>query len=344
MPLRIGYFPISRDLNHPADRRRLVHWALTRGHIIKPFETVDVDVVVLTGRANFLRCLRATRDNVPIVLDLVDSYVADQESLSDLLRGTAKVLMRQQDGTPKRYSHILERAVIGSSAVICENYEQATLYTSLNPNVFPILDFHVEFPVLPVQKVLRKDPIRILWEGQPYTLKGWSGIVKSLNQHNKENSIIRLVTSGHYFRLFDKYIQVSTRDYAKYIFKDLAHEIIEWSVKELALEAKLANMAIIPVAEENLAQFKAENRLLIMWRLGVPTFVEPNHAHTRIQNLFDFEFVRKPDETWNNLIGRAIQEPEALFDYAVKGQEYVLETHKESQLLEKWDEVFHSVL
>ena len=71
--LKIGYIPNSPDAGHPADRRRLVHWAKTRGHEVSLDLSKKHDILVLSGRADLTRWSEM-ENRSPLILDLVDGY------------------------------------------------------------------------------------------------------------------------------------------------------------------------------------------------------------------------------------------------------------------------------
>ena len=51
--LKVGYWPISKNLDAAGDRRRLVFWAKNRGHEIITDITQKVDVIVASENADF---------------------------------------------------------------------------------------------------------------------------------------------------------------------------------------------------------------------------------------------------------------------------------------------------
>ena len=89
---RIGYVPYSRDLSHPADRRRFCHYAKKRGlvfDIANPRE--HYDVVVVSENADTSVWSRYPRWKGRVIYELIDSYLAIPErDIKGLLRGVAR--------------------------------------------------------------------------------------------------------------------------------------------------------------------------------------------------------------------------------------------------------------
>ena len=50
--LRIGYIPISKDLSHPADRRRIVFFAQKDNHELVLDLNAKMDLLVLSEKVN----------------------------------------------------------------------------------------------------------------------------------------------------------------------------------------------------------------------------------------------------------------------------------------------------
>ena len=75
--MRIGYVPNSSNLGHPADRRRVVYWAKSRGHEIVLDLESKYDVLLLSSRADLTAKTQET-NRYPIILDLVDGYLGDE--------------------------------------------------------------------------------------------------------------------------------------------------------------------------------------------------------------------------------------------------------------------------
>ena len=90
--LRIGYVPVSANLQGPGDRRRFVYYARSRN---LQFEIADpdksYDVVVVTQMADLSVWSRYYRGK--IIYDAIDSYlVIPKTNVKGILRGPAKYL------------------------------------------------------------------------------------------------------------------------------------------------------------------------------------------------------------------------------------------------------------
>ncbi len=346
-PLRIGYQPLSPDFSHPGDRRRLVFWAKNRGHSITTDLREKVDVIVLSERADF-GAFTGMATKVPLVFDLVDAYLTREGAMDDWLRGTSKVLTGQLSGTPKPFTKFVQNLCSHASAVVCSSPEQLETITSFSKNIHVILDSHEELPMIPFSRKEGIQPKRILWEGMPATLGGVAQIAPALVAAQASGELaFDFVTDPTYFRVLGRYFKRETSTLLK---KNLGtiyqrSRIIPWSKENLESAARASNLAIIPINLSSPLQYlKPENRLLIMWRLGLPCLTSPSPSYTRTTNAAGTNTVCNSVSDWKEKILTILSDPDYAEDIVRKGQTYLKENHNSKILLRKWDEVFESVL
>ena len=347
--LKIGYWPISSTLDAAGDRRRLIYWASARGHSIVTDLNQSVDVIVASENSDFNSFL-FSKSKAPVIFDLVDAYLSPSSPYDDFARGLAKKFSHQISGGIKPFSHHVRDFCLSSSAVICSSIEQESVIRSYNTNTHVILDSHEEIPFINATKHLisTTQTRRILWEGQPATIRGVKNISHALLELAKENLLgLDFVTDEKYYRLLNKYFERNTLSLLK---KDLGHafnlaRIIPWSPNNLVEAAKASEVAIIPIdLSVPMQKLKPENRLLIMWRLGLPCLTSPSPAFLRVSRQAGVSAVcNTPDDWWENL-DRRLRDPEYAWNEIQAGQNYLRENHNESILLSKWDTAIESVL
>ena len=346
--LKIGYSPNSNDLCHPADRRRIVYWAKKRGHeIILDLEKKH-DVLVLSGRADFSK-YNKTEQQTPRILDLVDGYLGPEKFYKDFLRGFGKVITGQLSGPLKSYSEVIRISCQNASAVICETAEQALTIKPYCKNVFPILDFHEEFPFLEFKdRFTGKKSFNLLWEGLPYTINGLDLISKSLDIKQKSFELhLNAVTDLNFKFILGNFFNKKTSAKLKNVNSTFGRnfQLIEWNIPNLIAAAKKSDLAILPLDPSGtLNPLKAENRLLIMWRLGLPTLTSHSKAYERVMKDIDFQGICYTQDDWKNKIIECTESTDLRKSAVEKGQQYIREKHSEKLLLEAWDKAIESIL
>ena len=346
--LRIGYTPHGATLSHPADRRRLVYWAKKRGHqiILDPKETRDVNV--LAGRSDFARKFERD-DKVPTILDLVDGYLGQEDSWKDWARGIGKVFSGQLSGTPKPYRQIIANACLRSNAVICETPEQSRTITPFCANVHSILDFHEEFPMLPPNPKLKNPNYsQLMWEGLPFTISGLTQIEYSLQELSVSHKPrMQVVTDSKYPLLLGSYIYRDTERLLGSVPKILGggFSMKEWSIESVIESSKSSDLAVLPLNPSSMLNpLKAENRLLILWRLGLPVLTSPSLAYVRVMERTGIAGICASPYDWKVKMERTLDSEELRLESVLAGQQYIRETHSEVLLLKAWDDLFESVL
>ena len=347
--LRVGYWPLSQTLSSAGDRRRLIFWAQARGHRIITDLNQSVDVIVASENSDF-NSQHFARKRVPIVLDLVDAYLSPLNSFDDLARGLAKRITGHLGGGIKPFSHHVRDFCRNSSAVICSSIEQEEIIKHYNANTHVILDSHEEIPFIdpPNPGIRISNKHRILWEGQPATIRGVKIIYSALSKLSKTTSLsLDFVTDEKYFQFLNRYIERNTvglldRDLG--LLKDHVN-IIPWTPKNLVESARVSSIAMIPIdLSVPMQRLKPENRLLIMWRLGLPCLTSPSPAYIRVSRQAGVVTVCNTLDEWFINFNRLLHDPSFAYDEIMAGQNYLRENHNQTILLKKWDLAFESVM
>jgi hypothetical protein len=89
--------------------------------------------------------------------------------------------------------------------------------------------------------------------------------------------------------------------------------------------------------------FKPENRLLIMWRLGLPAITSATPAYTRVSNISGSDIVCESDSEWEEKLN-LLHNQDYAEDLVRRGQDYLKDNHTKELLLLKWDGAIQSVL
>ena len=118
-----------------------------------------------------------------------------------------------------------------------------------------------------------------------------------------------------------------------------------WSQGELVDRARKCSAAMIPInLNVPMQRFKPENRLLIMWRLGLPCLTSPSPAYIRVSQQAGVDTVCNTPEDWFEKFQEILNDPSYAYSVVRNGQNYLSENHNRSILLKKWDTVFESVV
>ncbi len=346
--LKIGYIPYSPDMGHPADRRRVVYWAKKRGHEIILDLNQKHDVLFLSSRADLTRCSKLD-NQTPLIIELVDGYLGKEHLWRDFVRGAGKVVIGGNLRAIRPFQKILIDACRRAQAVVCATVEQSYTILPYCSNTHLILDFHEEFPLLPFNAEVRNDNFpAIMWEGLPFTAKGLLLLDDAFLSISRSSPLsLEMVTDFQYPLLLGKFLYQDTMKILKSIPTSLGDRfrITEWNLTSVVNAAQRSHMAVLPLDPSGtLNSLKAENRLLIMWRIGLPTLASPSLAYQRVMKTTGLDGICSSPGEWQEKITGMVESVQSRRESVERGQQYIRDTHSEKLLLEAWDRLFESVI
>ena len=285
----------------------------------------------------------------PLILDLVDGYLGAEHLWRDWLRGTGKVLTGHNSGAPRPYRKIVSEASQLAQAVVCETVEQKETIIPFCTNTHTILDFHEEFPMLPFNRDVQSLNFpALMWEGLPFTAKGLLLLKNSFLEIAKSQPIsLEMVTDLEYPLFLGKYFYQSTKKILQTIPGILGDNFIltKWNLEAVVAAAQRSHISVLPLDPSGtLNPLKAENRLLMMWRIGLPTLASPSLAYLRVMRDTQIEGICRDSGEWQAKIMELMESVELREESVEKGQQYIRDTHSEKIVLEAWDRLIESVL
>lgn len=350
-PTKIYYDPYSQHGSGIADRRRILHWAKCRNvEIVLVDEGItppDNSTIVITSSSNLSRWAEYRKRNSgsTVILDIVDGVQGEESKLKDLLRGLSLVLAGRIDGKPYSMARILRNSVPFLDSIICSSVEQAQSWRHFFTGEIHIaLDFHSEFPELTNDFALTKyEGVNLFWEGLPYTLSHFSSVSEFMKGIVHLKPRLNILTSFESRRYLGKYVTIDPLQELRKVFNfnNVEVQIKEWSLSSVAETAQYCSLGIIPMTLGRGYDFlKAENRLLIMWRLGLPVLTGPLPAYLRVEKLLGFPFVCKSTDDWIRNFYRLHGDIDYRKSFQAATKTYLANFHTEQILLRKWDKVF----
>jgi len=342
---RIGYAPRSPGLDVPGDRRRFCFYARARK---LSFEVTgeplpDQDIVVVTTTADISQWSRAD-PRIKIVYDLIDSYLAlPQFTPKSLGRGVAKRLSGETKQLIWDYRSAIEAMCARADAVVCCTEEQRQAILRHCPNVHVILDYHGAEARLRKRRFDASVPFRLVWEGLPYTLPGFREVRAALDRVRRRHAVeVHLVTDLEFRQYAGRFRKWTTRDFAaRYVDGFRLHE---WTSDRVAEVVTSCDLAIIPVLlDDPMFRGKPENKLLLFWRMAMPTVTSATPAYQRAMSQAGLDMTCGDAASWEELLEHYIVDADAREKAAERGYRWVTEAHSEFHLIEQWDALFASV-
>lgn len=346
--LRIAYAPMAADFRPPGDRRRFAFWAVKRGVQLELADiSADYDLVVLSERADISAWSRLAPSSTRLVYDLTDSYLAiSPGSLQDLARGTGKSLLRQHRRWTWSYSRAVMAMCRRADIVICSTPEQRRTILEYCADVRVILDVH-DHELAPAQRTstAADGTLRLFWEGQPQNLRGFRPVFnQALQLVVKQMPVeLHLATDPTFPRWFGRVGRVRTED----LLKDLpvAWQIHEWDAASLPTIAASCDVGVIPLdVNDAFAAGKPENKLLLMWHLGLPTVTSATPAYRRVMAQAHVNLTCETSEQWATALVKLATDAPTRAAAIAAGKAYVDEHHSTEAILAAWDGLVEDLL
>ncbi len=344
--LRVGYVPCSPDLRAPGDRRRFVYYARKRGiefDLAEPARSYDL--VVISAAGDFSPWIGCPRTGAKVIFEIIDSYLAiPRFEPKALLRGLAKYVSRQNRRLLLDYHRGLQRMCARADAVVCSTEEQRATILPFCLNVHPILDFHTS--VISARKTSFRAgvPFKFAWEGLPGNVAFFAEIREVLSKITTRRPIeIHAVTDLEYGRyLKGKYGKRRTIDLARRVADNI--HLYAWEEASVAQILTSCDMALIPIPlDQPINAAKPENKLLLFWRMGIPTVVSATPAYQHAMRSAGLDMYCRDLKDWEEILERYIGDEKLREEASRRGLQFVAESHSEEKLLLSWDSVLESV-
>jgi hypothetical protein len=343
---RIGYAGYSRDFSVPGDRRRFAAYARLKGIPIEyaePSRSYDLAYVTYSSDLPaWIERKRREGDRLKLVFELIDAYFTQKNLARRLVKGSARYLL----GTDSRLSPDLRRTLIGAceaaDAVICSTEEQRETIRRYNPNVFISFDHFADELGPPKTDYSRSGKLRIVWEGQSTTLPNLQVIREPLNDL-RDKVELHVVTDPVIHRYFGRFLSYDSRDALKGIECD--KHFHAWDRSTFSKEITACDLAVIPIDASNALWWgKPENKLVLLWQLGMPVLTTATPVYRRVMEAAQVDMSRATSAEWGAWLERALDPQRADLEHI--GQHcraFAERAYSKDEFLSRFDRAFQAI-
>lgn len=342
--MKIGYVPYSERLDAPGDRRRFCYFAEHRG---LDFEVADpgrtYDVVVLSGWADVTAWSRYPRPT-KLVYDIVDSYLSvPRVGIKQAGRGIVKRLAGQTRYLALDYRKAIARMCRRADAIACASQEQRAELLRVCPNVHVILDYPGELTLAPKSDYRAGTPFRLVWEGLPYNLEAFSQIAGVIDELSRSHDLrLRIITNREFYAYARRFRKRRSDAILGRLFAD--YELYEWDADLVPMLLRQCDVAVIPIAmNDPLAVGKSENKLVLLWRLGMPTVTSATPAYERTMRAAGIDMSCHTTDEWRSKLSSLILEEKVRREVGEAGLAFATTMHSAERVLGAWDSLWSSI-
>lgn len=344
--LRIGYGAYSPDFSAAGDRRRFSAYARMRG---LPYEYArlnqDYDLVYLTYNADLTGWLARKRregSRFKLIFELIDSYLTEGDSVRRRLKGLGRFI----EGTDTRLSLDLQTSIQAicraADAVICSTNEQREMIADLNPNVHISFDHFGELGTSPNRPFRCGGRLKLMWEGQAFTMHNLQSIRPTLNRL-KDQVELHVVSDPSVPRYLGRF---GTRSWSEILAGiECPVTFHRWSQPTLTKVAAQADVAIIPMdVSDPMIIGKPENKLILLWQLGLPVLTGPTPSYSRAMAEAGLSMVCPTQEAWHAQLTRlAAAPPSVLAAISEQGRRHAETRYSADRFCAVFDSALASV-
>ncbi|HKX91781.1 MAG TPA: hypothetical protein VJM15_05070 [Sphingomicrobium sp.] len=342
---RIGYAGYSRDFSAPGDRRRFAVYARERGltyeqaRIDQPY-----DVVLITHHSDLPAWIARKRlegDRLKLLFELIDSYLADRSPMRRLLKGVGRSVVGTDSRLSLDFLKALKAACHAADAVICATPEQQREIRELNDNVHLSFDWFGDELRDSKTDYRRSRKLRLVWEGQSTTLSHLRVIREQLNEL-ADGVELHVVTDAQ-IRRYHGWLRYPTKRLLQG-FRCETH-LHEWRRNSFSRHITDADVAIIPIdASDEFAMGKPENKLVMLWKLGMPVLTAATPAYRRAMDAAGLDLTCADRSEWRTQLRRMLDAPPSeLQSIAEQGRAFAERSYSKAEFLQRFADVFRSV-
>lgn len=338
--IKIGYVPRSADLSSALDRRRFPFYAKMRGI---PFEIADYrskyDLLIVNEKADITLWADYPWKGGRYIYEISNSYIsARRGSIKTKLRGLARYLSGQHSKLRWNYWKCIERICKRADLVICATEEQARIVEAMGCKFEQLIDFHYEFSPVNESNNRSSRPFRIVWEGEPQNAKSVKLIEPALKRLREEMRFeLVFVTASSYYAWAETFNKKKT-------FADVCNlndyvEVVPWNTDTFSQVISSCDLGIIPLDMNDPFECgKPENKLVELWKVGLPVLTSSTPAYTRAMKAAGLEDMLCHEVSdWVEKIHKYAINLELLASSGQKGLDFANTEYSIDAMCLKWD-------
>ena len=341
---KIGYAPYSVDCKVPGDRRRFAFYASEKE---LDYELADAsrkyDLIYITSSSNISKWIDYKKANpgTKLIFEIIDFYLAEEKNVLSSLKGITRYLTGKDKRLYLNYKNAFIDIIKISDAVVCSTPLQYAFISQYNKNVHVSLDYFSDDITHHKTELQKSKKLKLVWEGQAYTVKNLlelNDVFKALSD-KIELHIITDPEIKYPFKIFNK----KTVDVLRSL--NCTYYLHDWEKNSFSKIIAESDLAIIPMnMDDKLVYNKPENKLLLLWEIGIPVLTAVTPAYKRVMDKAGLNYYCGNEGEWINkiqsFINNSPQQNSADMDRA---REYLYKIHSKESIIENWDKIFLSV-
>ena len=340
---RIGFDPTSPTLQHPADRRRFCYFAKSLDINYELYNPKNkYDLIILTETSD-ISYWRRSHSDAKIIFNLNDSYLSESLNIKSALRGLAKFISKQNRYLEINYVKALKGMCSRADAVICSTVEQKLKIERFCSNTHIMFDAHFDEVITKKENFISHEPFKLIWEGLPTNTYQLKKLAHILSSSELKNSIeLNVVTDKYAYKFLNKFLRFNVKNYIKKF--PIATKFHQWSIESIQEVSKNSDLAVIPIdINDPMMVGKPENKLLLFWRMGMPTLVADTPSYRAVMKAVNQNYLIKEDNDWEYLIKELMSSRANREKAAKDGLDYLNKNYTKKEFYSRWELLLNSL-
>ena len=343
--IKICYLPNNLLLKAPGARRRFIYFTKHKKILYETqIKNNYYELVYVSYGYNLSKIVQFINKNpnTKLIFEMVDANLSDSKWIN-FQKGVGRFILGKESKIYLDYSQPLKQILKKSHAIVCASTAQAKILRKYNKNVFITLDFFDEEIKFKKTTWLlnKKKIIRLFWEGMVDNLSHLL-ILNEIYQHLNFSIHVVIATD------LKKPLFLGMFGFdAKKIVKNFkfSFEIHEWDSVEISKIAITCDIGIIPINLDNIkASYKSENKLIFMWKIGLPVVASATIAYKNVMELARVKMYAKNFNDWINILNNIYKTNNNKYsEYKKRVDKLIKKKYSTKKLVNDWSEVFKSV-
>lgn len=340
---KIGYAPYSPGLNAPGDRRRFIFYANARKlniEIANPSQHYDIIYITTSANISSWIAYKKKHPSVKLVFEIIDSYLLEDSSLSLYFRGLSRLLTKREGKLYLDYRNAFIDIIKLAEAVVCSTTIQRENILQYNKNVHVSLDYFSDDITNHKDSYIKGSKLKIAWEGMAFTVDGllqlkdvFAALSDQIELHVITDPVIKYPFS---------FLNKETKSLLAGLPCEV--QLHPWNKEVFSVLISEMDIAVIPIdTAKKLAVNKPENKLLLLWEIGIPVVASNTPAYRRVMDMAGIDSYCITNNDWIEKICYLAASVSNREDYMKKAGKYLSLNHTKSILIKNWDLVFDSL-
>jgi hypothetical protein len=353
----IGCVPNAPGFRHPADRRRyLVYFhALGIAYEEAVFETAYTAVHVsiaadLTRWVGYKKAHTVNGVSPHVIFDLSDSYLA-ASPLMDWLRPAYYYFSGRNHKWRGPLSRSIRQMIDESDVILCGSVEQKEVLAELHPKVLVMRDFF-DADIRSVKRdytLVKDGELHVLWEGFAHgSSKASFKMLYEILRGLKRTAVhLHVVTDPTCCAVGGRILCRPTYSMLKRIFggSGVHIHVYDWNITTFSSIASACDLALIPIPNDPIMQAKPENKLLLLWSVGLPVITSATASYRRVlQAVGSSSLACGTLNEWLGAIELVAASPTWRESHMAAARQYLARHCSKDVILGSWQGVFESAL